>query len=175
MRVLPLLLSMAALCAPWTGVGGQADATGGVRLRSGQTVRVRLTDGQWFQGRLAGVDSTTLALRFERPGQTVLLATIDAMWLRRRAAWQGAVVGGVALGAASTALGVIVCRALSEDGCEKWGIVVLFGAAGAGGGALLGAGVGSLIPIWKRIDPERVTVSLGVDGVGFRAATRVSF
>ena len=157
------------LLLPFTGIAGQ-------RLRAGQTVRVRLTDGQRFEARIASVDSNPLALRFTQSPQTVPISSIDSLWLRRRGTARGALIGGIVVGGASFALAAVVCTALAEgNGCHDWGAVVGFSLAGTAVGALLGAGMGSLFPRWQRVDPQRVTISLGSGSLGLRAGARISF
>ena len=81
-----VLLACCVLCVPLTGVEGQT----GTRLRAGQTVRVRLADGQRFEARIASVDSNPLALPFTQSPQRVPISSIDSLWLRRRGTGRGA-------------------------------------------------------------------------------------
>jgi hypothetical protein len=160
------------LWIPFTGIAGQA---GSDRLRAGQTVRVRLADGQRFEAKLVGVDSN-LVLRFAQSPQTVPISSIDSLWLRRRGTGRGALIGGVVVGGAAFALGALVCTALGEgDGCSNWDYVTGFGLAGGAVGALLGAGVGSLFPRWRLVDAQRVTISFGSGNLGLRAGARIRF
>jgi len=169
-----MLLTCFVLSVPFTGIDGQTNPHRGVRLRAGQTVRVRLTDGQRFEARLVGVDSSPLLLRFVQSPQGVPISSIDSLWLRRRGTARGALISGIVVGAAAFALGAGFCYAFGEgDGCHSWGYVVGFSIAGGGAGALVGAGIGSLFPRWQRVDPQRVTISLGVGSLGLRAGARI--
>jgi hypothetical protein len=164
------------LLVPLMRVDGQATPLRDVSLRAGQTVRVRLRDGQRFEARLAGVDSSPLALRFARAPQVVPASSIDSLWVRRHGAARGALVGGIVVGGAAFGLGAFVCSALSEGaGCHDWGAVGVFTLAGAGAGGLVGAGVGSLFPRWRRVDPQRVTIALGIGNPGLRTGVRIGF
>ncbi len=170
-----MLLLSASLCAPLSELRGQTKATRPVRLRPGQTVRVWLADGPRFEAQLIAVDSSPVVLRFLQPGQAIPITVIDSLWLRRRATGRGALIGGIVLGGGSFAFLTFICRAIGEGECNAWGAVVGLSLAGAGAGALLGAGIGSLIPTWQRLDPKQVTVSLGVGNLGWTAAARIHF
>jgi len=54
-------------------------------------------------------------------------------------------------------------------------VVAIVTWGGGGVGALLGAGVGGLFPRWKRVDPERVTISFGVGNAGLKMGGRIGF
>jgi len=163
-RAVGLIACCVVLCA--------ADAA--AQVRAGQTVRVRLASGERFVARVVGIDSTPRALRFA-DDQLVPVTAIDTLWLRRRATGRGAIIGGIVGGAASFGFLTIVCRAIFEGECDAWGTVIGLTVVGAGGGVLLGAGIGSLIPRWQRIDPQRITVSLDVDTPGLSVAARIHF
>lgn len=120
-------------------------------MRLNQTVRVRLHDGSRVEGAVAAVADAPLALRLAHPESLVPATAIDSLWLRGRATGTGAIVGALPVGAATTAVALGFCEAYSPvDGCDLWGpatLPVILG--GFGGGALLGAGVGALIPKWR--------------------------
>lgn len=119
-----LLLIGASLCVPVSGLAGQTESIRAVRLHPGQTVRVRLADGQRLEARLASVDSKPVVLRFLQPQQPVPITVIDSLWLRRRATGRGALIGGIVAGGGSFAFLTVICRALSEGECDAWGTVV---------------------------------------------------
>lgn len=170
-----LVLACCALSVPLTSGTAQTEPLNGVKLRAGQTVRVRLADGQRFEARLVSVDSSPLLLRFAEQPASVPISAIDSLWLRRRATGRGALIGGIVVGAGSFAFLTVVCRALSEGECNAWGAVIGLTLAGAGGGALLGAGIGSLLPRWQGLDPRRVTLSLGAGDRRVTAVARIRF
>lgn len=171
-----VLLACCVLCIPFTGIAAQAEQHGGVVLRTGQTLRVRLADGQRFEAKLVGVDSNPLVLRFVQAPLGVPISSINSLWLRRRGTGRGALIGGIVVGAASFAFLALVCNAFSEgNGCESWGAVAGLTLVGGGAGALVGAGIGSLFTRWQRLDPQRVTISLGVGNLGVRAGARIRF
>jgi len=170
-----VLLAWCALSIPFAAAYGQRKPSQ-VALRPGQTVRVWLADGQRFEGRLVAVDSSPLVLRFAGSHPVVALTAINSLWLRRHSSGRGALIGGILVGGFSLGLGAFVCTVSAEgSGCDEWGHVALFALGGGGVGALLGAGVGGLFPRWKRIEPQRVTISLGVGGRGLQAGARIHF
>src|SRR6267378_5577867 len=170
-----VFLAWCVLSIPFAAVYGQK-ASQDIALRPGQTVRVWLSDGQRFEGRLVGVDSSPLVLRFAGSHPVVALTAIDSLWLRRHSSGRGALIGGILVGGFSFGVATWVCTALAEGGgCDAWGFVALVTLGGGSVGALLGAGVGGLFPRWKRIDPRRVTISFGVGGRGLQAGARIHF
>jgi len=170
-----VLLACCVLWIPLSGIAGQDGPKGTDNLRPGQTLRVWLANGQRFEAKLVGVDSN-LVLRFAQSPQAVPTSSIDSLWVRRRGTGRGALIGGIVVGGAAFAVGAVVCSALSEgDGCHNWGEVTVFGLAGGAVGALLGAGVGSLFPKWRLVDPQRVAISLGAGDLGLRAGARIHF
>ena len=147
----------------------------GQTLRAGQTVRVRLSDGQRFEAGIVGVDSSPVVLRFAQSPQLVPISSIDSLWLRRTSAKRGAIIGGIVVGALAFAAGAAECSIVGEsDGCEAWGYVLLFSGGGAAVGALLGAGIGSLFPRWQPLG-HPVRMAFGVGNGSLRAGARIPF
>lgn len=154
----------------------QVEPTAALRLHPGQAVRIRLQNGQRFKARLAAVDSTPPQLRFAGPQSPVPVAAIDSIWLRKRAAGTGALIGGIVGGAGLAALGADVCIGLGEGSFGSCGgTVIIVGLVGAAGGALLGAGIGSLVTRWRLLDATNITVSLGPGATSPTFAARVRF
>ena len=162
-----IVLAVAGVLA----VLGLVGVVEGQTLRAGQTVRVRLSDGQRFEAQLVGVDSAPLVLRFGQSPQVVPISSIDSLWLRHSSAGRGAIIGGIVFGATSFAFLAWVC---SMDQCNEWGAVVGVSAGGAAVGALLGAGIGSLFPRWQPLH-HPVTLALGVGHSGLKAGARIPF
>lgn len=174
-----LFLIAAVSLAPLADVVGQAEpATVLARLRTGQTLRVRLHDGQRLQARLASVASEPPILRLAGRVLPIPPSTVDSLWVQGHATRTGALVGGIVLGAGSFALGAWLCSSFdqySECSGSDWVAVAGFGLAGTGVGALLGAGLGSLVPKWRLAHPGRVALSLGPDRISPSAGARVQF
>jgi len=170
-----VLLAWGVLSIPLGAIYAQRTSHD-VTLRPGQTVRVWLADGQRFEGRLVAVDSSPLVLRFAGSHPVVALTAIDSLWLRRHSSGRGALIGGILVGAFSFAAAASACAIIAEGGgCDAWGFVAVFTLGGSSVGALLGAGVGGLFPRWKRIDPQRVTISFGAGGRGLQAGAQIHF
>jgi hypothetical protein len=136
------------------------------RVRSGQTVRVRLVPGQRFVVRL-GVEGDTTA--------RLPASLVDSVWVRGNAALVGALVGGGIGGAGTFAFFLALCNALSDGGgCDEGGVVVALGLGGAAGGALLGGVIGMMVPKWRlryardRNSAVRFLVAPGRVGLGLR-------
>jgi hypothetical protein len=173
-----LLLCAALLALPLAGpaFGQVAPSTHSVRLRPGQTVRIRLLNGQGFQARLVAVDTAPMQLRFAEPQSPVPVAAIESIWLRSHAAGTGAIVGGSVAGAGMLLVASAFCISLGEgEGCSAWGTVVAFSLGAAAGGALIGVGIGSLVTRWHLLDPANITLSLGPGATGPTLAARVRF
>ena len=171
-----VLLAWCVLSIPFAAVYGQTKRSHDVALRPAQTVRVWLADGQRFEGRLVAVDSSPLVLRFAGPHPVVALTAIDSLWLRRHSSGRGALIGGILVGGFTFGVATWACTAIAEgSGCDAWGAVAIITLGGGGVGALLGAGVGGLFPRWKRIEPQRVTMSFGVGHRGLQAGARIRF
>jgi hypothetical protein len=133
-------------------LGGQAPLEAAVRtLKPGQTVRIRVHGGDRIESRIRSLQAESLALQLVGDSATFDVAAIDSLWVRGTATRTGAIVGAAAVGVASFAFWAAVCEGLSEGpgGCKEWGSVTGFSVAGAAGGALIGAGVGRLVPKWR--------------------------
>ena len=124
----------------------------------GERKVVRVTaDGRRVQGRIATVDAAVLVLTNGEVTTRVNLGAIDSVWQRKRSFGTGALIGGAIGAAAFTGfLHFIVKLACeSSEGCASdhrraWGYGIVLGGAG---GALVGAGIGGLIPRWDRTVP----------------------
>jgi hypothetical protein len=115
-------------------------------LKPGQTVRVRAGEAPRFVTRL-GPSADELFDRAETPFQP---GRVDSLWVRGNAWKTGAIVGAAIGAGGSFAFWAWFCNAISEGtGCDAWGTVAGLSLAGGAGGALIGAGVGALIPTWK--------------------------
>ncbi|HET7038507.1 MAG TPA: hypothetical protein VFH97_01385 [Gemmatimonadales bacterium] len=115
-------------------------------LKPGQTVRVRAGDEPRFTTRL-GPTPTELFVRAERPFEP---GRVDSLWVRGSHWKAGAIVGAAVVTPAAFGFFAWICTWAAEGtGCDEWGKVTGFSLVAGAGGALLGAGVGALIPKWK--------------------------
>jgi len=119
-------------------------------LKPGQTVRVATTGGSRFETRLGRARDTPAEDLFAHADVPFQAARVDSLWVRGHATWTGAIVGAAVATPVSFAFWGWFCTAVSEGyGCDEWGTVSLLAVIGGAGGALLGAGVGALIPKWR--------------------------
>jgi hypothetical protein len=109
-------------------------------LRPGQTVRVRMVGGQRFDTRLGAAGDSTADLPASR---------VDSVWVRGRAVVTGAIVGAAIAGPATFAFFLALCNAFGDGECSEIGLVAAYGLAAGAGGALIGAGIGWMIPKWR--------------------------
>ena len=119
-------------------------------LKPGQRVRLRAQGGDRTESRVLSVRTESPALWLEGASAPYDGATIDSLWVRGRATAAGAIVGAVVFGAATSGAGLAICKGLSESSssCGSDTTVPLF-LAGAAGGALIGALIGTGIPKWR--------------------------
>jgi hypothetical protein len=111
------------------------------QLKPGQTVRVKTVDGPRFVTRLG--DGPPAEPPFD-------VARVDSLWVRGHATGTGALVGAAVAGLGSFAFYGWVCTMVGEGhGCDAWDTVTGLALATGAGGALIGAGVGALIPRWR--------------------------
>ena len=130
---------------------GQTPLDAAIRtLQPGERVRIRVRGGERIESRIVSVQTEPLGLQLTGAGASLDAAAIDSLWVRRNAARAGTNVGVVVGGVLSFAFWAAVCTGVSEgQGCDAWGTVAILGFAGAAGGALIGAGIGALVPSWK--------------------------
>jgi hypothetical protein len=140
-----MVLLLAATSAG--GLGAQ-DLVGFGRLEPGQTVQIKTVGGSRFATRLG--DGESDSLRFAHAEIPFEAARVDSLWVRGRATVTGMIVGAAVAGPITFGLFAWVCEIVSEGtGCDEWGLVTELGLSGAAAGALVGAGIGSLVPKWR--------------------------
>jgi hypothetical protein len=133
-------------------LGGQAPLEAAVRtLKPGQTVRISVHGGDRIESRIRSLRSKSPALQLVGDSAAFDVATIDSLWVRGTAARTGGIVGASVVGVASFAFWAALCQGLSDGsgGCREWGRVTGYSLVGAVAGALIGAGVGALVPKWR--------------------------
>jgi hypothetical protein len=132
-------------------LGGQVPLDAAVRtLKPGERVRIRERGGERIESRIVSVQAEPLGLQLMGTGAALDAAAIDSLWVRGQATRIGTNTGAVVGGVLSFAFWAAVCSGVSEGkGCDAWGTVAALGVAGAVGGALVGAGIGALVPNWK--------------------------
>ncbi len=141
-------------------------------VRRGALVRVKAPPQQpgWVVGTVVGWESESLLLEPEKPdrlrGTQLTLARdqitrLDVHRGRKRRTLLGAGIGGLVGAAAGVAIVAGICGGLGSDACTQ-SQVPIAGAIGAGGGFLIGAGIGTLVKTdrWKAVPLDRVRVSV---------------
>ena len=153
---------LAVMLLPGTA-GAQAPAglEAALAPEVGRTRLVRLrAQGSMVTGRLMAAGNATARLESGAGTRDVSLAGVDAAWSRRHSAGKGALIGGLVgavvggvFGATSFTDGVS-CDGTAECAAStRIGNALVGGLIVGGSAALVGAGVGALIPRWKRIFP----------------------
>jgi len=146
MRISFLIL---VLCAPALAAQS-ADSVLAPLVPKTSMIRLR-TQGTEMTGRLLALTSGVATLETTSGNRTASLASVDSIWVRGRATKSGAIIGGVAGAVLFGAFVGYAVSGLCEVDCDNSFIegALVGGALGLGGGALLGAGVGALIPKWR--------------------------
>lgn len=150
--VLALTLSTALSLASQQEPARTTRAEAVDRIAAGRRIRIAPSDGPVVEGMLVAREGLHLVLRYDARLDRVPLARIDQLWERGRATGIGALIGGITGGAVGTALGLLIGEVICDnEDCDANTLeaVALLGGGGAAGGALLGAGIGSLIPKWR--------------------------
>jgi len=137
--------------------GAQTQDTGRVAavlaLRLGQQVRVDLTGNRQVEGRLAlGSDTSLTLIRHDVPAK-VRLPDVERLWVRGRATGRGALLGAGVGTLAGVLYGLLIsdvaCEPVDGGDCSTLEVAAVAGLLGGAGGAAVGAGIGSVIPIWR--------------------------
>lgn len=129
-------------------LGAQESAAFG-RLEPGQAVRVKTVGGSRFETRLGEAPRDSVAALFALAGTPFQAERVDSLWIRGRAIGTGAIIGAAVMTPVSFAFLWWVCDAVSEgSGCTSWGTITGLALIGGAGGALVGAGIGAVVPKW---------------------------
>jgi hypothetical protein len=151
------LLGLALLALAHGPVVAQSPDSGLVSavrsLEPGTHVRLEASQVGRVQGRLLVVSDTTVTLARQEMPITVRLPDVERLWVRGRATGLGALIGtgvGVVAGAVFGALiGQVACEPVDGGDCTPVEVAAVTGLLGGAGGALLGAGIGFVIPKWR--------------------------
>lgn len=142
------LVALVVLVTP-ACIWAQGESSFG-KIRSGQLVRIRTSDGQLLEGRFTAVPSQPMSLRLEDRALALSTLGVDSVWARGNHAKRGAILGAVVVGIPAAAAGYALCELASDGaGCQDWEIVPLLMLAGAATGGGIGALIGSAAPRWS--------------------------
>ena len=126
-------------------------------LKPGSLILVHTQSLGKFVGRYQSSTTDSLLITNDMGESGVPIAAIDAIWVRGRATWKGAKIGGIVGGAAGTILGILVAVDCAKGvvsvgggsgGCPL--AIPVLGVVGAAAGGLVGAGLGTAFPKWHR-------------------------
>ncbi len=124
------------------------------RIESGKVVRARLDADRTVVGAYTPMGDGRLGIRSDQGStDTLRLGEIRELSVRGRHTKSGAIIGGIAGVGFGVLVGILVSGFCETDSCrgiEPYALAIpLFG----GGGALLGAALGSAFPKWKKVFP----------------------
>jgi len=149
MRTVIVALVLLLTAANASGVRAQ-DWGGFGRLVPGQVVRVKTVGGSRFQTRLGDAPRDSVEALFALAGTPFQAERVDSLWVRGHAIGTGAIIGAAVMTPVSFAFWWWFCDAVSEGtGCDAWGTVTGLALIGGAGGALIGAGIGAVVPKWR--------------------------
>ncbi len=123
------------------------------RLEPQTPVRVELRDGSRAQGRFDGLTPHSIRLSGAAGLTEVELDRLTSAWVRGRQTKTGAIVGGIAGTLFGAFIATIANATCDTEGCGGSGTYFKATAIFLPAGALIGAGVGSAFPRWRRIFP----------------------
>lgn len=122
-------------------------------LRVGQQVRVQVASSNLLEGRLLEATNTALVLARPEGAVPIRIPEIKRLWVRGHATGKGALIGagiGVVVGVIGGVLiSTVACEPIDGGNCTAAELATITGLGAGAGGALIGAGVGALIPVWR--------------------------
>ncbi|NIR47269.1 hypothetical protein GWO43_02225 [candidate division KSB1 bacterium] len=128
-------------------------------VKRGARLRIKDSASNMIEGKFIERKRDEILIRKDQTNRAVSLDSIQAIWIQRSATGSGAKVGAIAVGIMGTLSGLAVhglCQGLDEsedpEGCPEFIAAGAF--LGATGGALIGAGIGSLARNWHQIYPQ---------------------
>ena len=156
----PLFSALLAASIGGTPLG----STSAQQVTQRQTAFERLADSQWvrlhvphvagrLEGRLLQRSPDHLVLAAEPEPLRVAVTTIDTLWTRGNAGKTGAIVGAVILGTVGAILGLAAGEQSTDNDVQTGEAMLLGGAVGLAGGAVLGGLIGLATHKWHRRYP----------------------
>jgi hypothetical protein len=125
------------------------------RLTPSNTIRIHRVAGGRIEGEFARASVTTLVLTGAPAPVEYPFATLDSLWVRGKTTKTGAIIGSISFAVVGLTYGYLAnevgCKDEGGDPCPE--VIPLLGLAGAAGGGLMGALIGSAIPRWHRRVP----------------------
>ena len=143
------------MAAPHAFAGAQdtARVTAVRTISLGQYVRADIVRLGRVEGRFVTATERTVTLTRQGVRTEVPLLDLERLWVRQRATGRGALVGagiGVLVGiVGGLAISSVACEPVDGGDCSAAEVAVVTGLLSGAGGGVIGAGVGSLIPVWR--------------------------
>jgi hypothetical protein len=122
-------------------------------LAAGDAVQVMDSSGRTTRGRITGISTDALSLTVDGRQRVFPEATIQTVTKRRPDPWWNGALWGAAAGAvAGTVIAGVNCGSTDcgEGGLVHPGFELIFGAIGAGGGALVDRFISRFDPVFAR-------------------------
>jgi hypothetical protein len=166
MKALAVVAAATSIIAGTAGAQGGQNGSVGVKrevmveklkqLSSPQRIRVS-HDNTLTEGMFGGTTESSVVVSPNEGGDSpIAFDAIDGVWIRKRSAVPGALMGATMGGVGFGALVALFVNGMCEsaNGCagDAVGGAVLGGIVGAAGGAVIGGGFGWLVKRWVRID-----------------------
>ena len=120
--------------------------------RIGDNMKILTVNRGLHIGEVLRIGPDSVYLEPERGSHQVEIAAIERLWHRGNAAGTGAIAGGITAGLLATGFAALMTSAVGE-GPVDGEITFKFGLYCGIGGALLGAGIGSLFGEWHSVFP----------------------
>jgi hypothetical protein len=105
------------------------------------------------EGQFVAANETIVTLSSHGATAQVPLLDLERLWVRQRATGRGALIGAGVGAVAGVIAGLLIssvaCEPVDGGDCTAAEVAAVTGLVGGAGGGLIGAGVGSLIPVWR--------------------------
>jgi hypothetical protein len=121
-------------------------------IEAGRQVRLDVAQMGLIEGRFLGADRTTLTLDRDGAPAQLQLGDIERVWERGRSTGRGAWIGAAVGVVAGVIVGVQLRGICKDDGirtCTAGELAAVTGLVFGAGGAVVGAGIGFVIPTWR--------------------------
>jgi hypothetical protein len=136
------------LCGQGTGLAAAMRS-----LSAGDSVRLEAAGLGRVEGRFIASNGTAVTLASHAGSLKIPLGDLERLWVRGRATQRGALIGsiaGVVVGiAGGLAISGVACNPVDGGDCTALEVAAVTGLLGGAGGAVVGAGVGFAVPVWR--------------------------
>jgi hypothetical protein len=117
-------------------------------LKEHSLIRLRVNDAGILIGNFLRYQDNTVTIFANSIEKSVDEPAVSALWVRGRATWTGALVGTIIGGVGGIGLMYLASQAWEGTDYGSVGLAVLLAGVSTVGGALLGLGIGSVVPKW---------------------------